>query len=178
MMRNHFIAGVLAMAALPATATTKTVFGHFQATDWVQLFGEPTSPVDPLFLHYSITFDTAQSYSGDAGAVSVIATNIPHALRFSFNPVSSLFVIATDGGPNGCTLSAASFCAYGFNVNGGVPTFVAQVLSDGSAWQAAMITDETQVGPIGVPEPASWALLIAGFGLVGAAQRRRVTVPV
>jgi hypothetical protein len=27
-------------------------------------------------------------------------------------------------------------------------------------------------GP-GVPEPASWALLIAGFGLVGAAQRRR-----
>ncbi len=25
----------------------------------------------------------------------------------------------------------------------------------------------------GVPEPASWALLIAGFGLVGAAMRRR-----
>jgi hypothetical protein len=30
-------------------------------------------------------------------------------------------------------------------------------------------------GSIGaVPEPASWAMLIAGFGLVGAAQRRRV----
>ncbi|WP_235902709.1 PEPxxWA-CTERM sorting domain-containing protein [Sandarakinorhabdus oryzae] len=28
-------------------------------------------------------------------------------------------------------------------------------------------------GTGGVPEPASWALLIAGFGLVGAAQRRR-----
>jgi hypothetical protein len=27
--------------------------------------------------------------------------------------------------------------------------------------------------PGGVPEPASWAMLIAGFGLVGAAQRRR-----
>ena len=27
--------------------------------------------------------------------------------------------------------------------------------------------------PIGVPEPASWAMLIAGFGLVGAAARRR-----
>jgi hypothetical protein len=28
----------------------------------------------------------------------------------------------------------------------------------------------------GVPEPASWAMLIAGFGLVGAMQRRRATV--
>ncbi len=27
----------------------------------------------------------------------------------------------------------------------------------------------------GVPEPASWAMLIAGFGLVGAAQRRRTS---
>ncbi len=28
----------------------------------------------------------------------------------------------------------------------------------------------------GVPEPASWALMISGFGLVGSAMRRRVTV--
>lgn len=28
----------------------------------------------------------------------------------------------------------------------------------------------------GVPEPASWAMMIAGFGLVGAAMRRRVAV--
>jgi hypothetical protein len=26
---------------------------------------------------------------------------------------------------------------------------------------------------LGVPEPASWAMLIAGFGLTGAAMRRR-----
>lgn len=32
----------------------------------------------------------------------------------------------------------------------------------------------TGTGPIGgVPEPASWAMLIAGFGLIGAATRRR-----
>ena len=30
--------------------------------------------------------------------------------------------------------------------------------------------------PGGVPEPASWAMLIAGFGLVGAAARRRQSV--
>jgi PEP-CTERM motif len=36
---------------------------------------------------------------------------------------------------------------------------------------------ETTIGRGGVPEPASWAMLIAGFGLVGAARRRqRITV--
>ena len=30
---------------------------------------------------------------------------------------------------------------------------------------------------VGVPEPASWAMLIAGFGLVGAVMRRRRLVP-
>jgi len=29
------------------------------------------------------------------------------------------------------------------------------------------------VDPTGIPEPSSWAMLIAGFGLVGAARRRR-----
>jgi len=33
--------------------------------------------------------------------------------------------------------------------------------------------DPGTVDPFGVPEPASWAMLIAGFGLVGAAMRRR-----
>jgi hypothetical protein len=30
-----------------------------------------------------------------------------------------------------------------------------------------------EIGPPGVPEPAAWALMIAGFGLVGATLRRR-----
>ena len=40
------------------------------------------------------------------------------------------------------------------------------------------ITFGSDVAGGGVPEPASWAMLIAGFGLVGAAARRRRNVAV
>jgi hypothetical protein len=36
----------------------------------------------------------------------------------------------------------------------------------------------TQLGGNGVPEPAAWAMMIAGFGLVGGAMRRRTTTTV
>lgn len=43
----------------------------------------------------------------------------------------------------------------------------------GSNYYFRIATIAMAAAPAGVPEPASWALLIAGFGLVGAAMRRR-----
>jgi hypothetical protein len=43
----------------------------------------------------------------------------------------------------------------------------------GSSFPEHDMTFNTKVLTGAVPEPASWALLIAGFGLAGAAQRRR-----
>jgi choice-of-anchor C domain-containing protein len=41
-------------------------------------------------------------------------------------------------------------------------------------WGAAL--DNVNVSLVAVPEPATWAMLILGFGMVGAASRRRRTV--
>jgi hypothetical protein len=45
---------------------------------------------------------------------------------------------------------------------------------NGGAFQLSLY--QLQAGAPGVPEPASWAMLIAGFGLTGAAMRRRRAV--
>jgi len=46
-------------------------------------------------------------------------------------------------------------------------------------WVENVAIDNIGLGILaGVPEPESWALLVAGFGLLGAAMRRRRTIPV
>lgn len=54
-------------------------------------------------------------------------------------------------------------------------SFSAQGQSDWFAFDNVVLTVAT---PGGVPEPASWALMIAGFGLVGATVRRRLSIAV
>lgn len=56
---------------------------------------------------------------------------------------------------------------YGINLATGAPTLLGSIGAGSLVGLAAGA----------VPEPQSWALLIAGFGLVGAAQRRRRQVP-
>ncbi|MCS6986322.1 MAG: PEPxxWA-CTERM sorting domain-containing protein [Sphingomonadaceae bacterium] len=48
--------------------------------------------------------------------------------------------------------------------------WVDEFYDSGLAWRDLTIGD-TPINPI--PEPAAWALMIAGFGLVGMAARRR-----
>ncbi len=49
-----------------------------------------------------------------------------------------------------------------------------QQLGTGKA-VAVRITDNVLANPGAVPEPATWAMMIVGFGLVGSVMRRRVT---
>ncbi|WP_448580012.1 NF038132 family protein [Thermaurantiacus sp.] len=53
----------------------------------------------------------------------------------------------------------------------GVVNWSDSVWSSGLAWRGALIGDKP-IEP-GIPEPGTWAMLIAGFGMIGAAARRR-----
>ena len=68
------------------------------------------------------------------------------------------------GGPSG------DFNLFGVNPSAPSGTYYFQLTTSGgdNLWV-------TSIAPGTVPEPASWAMLIAGFGLTGAALRRRRT---
>jgi hypothetical protein len=61
---------------------------------------------------------------------------------------------------------------------GGLQTILLNITQGSSGF--VMYKTSTPLSPpppqIAVPEPASWAMMIAGFGLVGASMRRRKAV--
>lgn len=67
--------------------------------------------------------------------------------------------------------SSASFFVAGLNTL----TFTLHNQDGPAAFQVAGLTVTAEASPVvgGVPEPASWALLVAGFGMVGVSLRRR-----
>ena len=89
--------------------------------------------------------------------------------------VDAPFVAIADPLPAGTTFVSA---------NGGTPASAQAALIAGANLGEAYLNIHTSVAPGGeirgflraaVPEPATWALMIGGFGLAGAALRRRRT---
>lgn len=103
------------------------------------------------------------------------------------NGLANIDVCFKDSGPtNNCTgansgLSIGAAASGTFNLNfANLPAKL--VLSDfsvryqGIDSRALQISDGSASGvPTGVPEPAAWAMMLAGFGLVGSSMRRRGT---
>lgn len=107
-------------------------------------------PIDPLS---NRAWDTLLNVSLEAGTYRVAVMVFPN---FAFGPnLSDGFEGATD-----------------FNDAAGIPGGPRT-----NQWAFDILNVNDAVVVPGVPEPASWALLIAGFGLTGAAMRRRRVMP-
>lgn len=167
MIKKLIFGATALLMAQGSGAVVTTVNGSFTATNWSIYFGSPSAPIDPLFLNYTATFDTNLSYLSDSSVVTVHSSNIPYAFSFTFDAGDNIFILATNGSSRGCGHPPGSFCAFFADFTTGLPFFVEQSPASGGGWLAGTIAAAN------VPEPASWALLIAGFGLTGAVLRRR-----
>lgn len=122
------------------------------------------------FLNFAAGFSTGFSFnyaSSVTGSVEVY-----DGLNGTGNVLASVNLT-----PNlvGCPTYTAGFCPFG---PAGVSfSGTAKSISFGGVANQIVFDDITfgsaTPGPGVVPEPASWAMLIVGFGLVGAAARRR-----
>lgn len=166
MIKSVFLATALALAAVPAQAVTLVLDSGWQ-NDSVQSSGVPSdnSPwsftlTSSAFFRVTDAFTTGDIYSiVDSSNVILASTSfttdgalVPAYFGVAWNDIAfSRLSLLLAPGSYAFLISGncASGCPAGFGVR----------------------LDSVPVS--GVPETATWAMLIAGFGLVGATMRRR-----
>lgn len=130
-------------------------------------FGFPMAGVNSANFVYgvvdSMTFALSAPTTGFGGRINWAGDNVPVTIA-AFDSADNLLETYSLADSSGNLVPADTF--YGiFRPQGDISKFV---MTAGYIGIADIVID----GGV-IPEPATWALLISGFGLVGAAARRR-----
>lgn len=187
-MNNQF-AGTAVAAALAAApfAAAPNVAQATNITEHVTFTASGLgagAPVDPVTGSFSVTFDPTQDYPSLTSGVVIDSINLPingNAL-FSYVQAGGLGQMEIIVGNGQC----ASGC-YEFDVANSAPFFNGKgsdtfkgndffFYYTGGQQFTTNIGRYTITSGSGTPEPTTWALMIAGFGLAGAALRRPRTM--
>ena len=176
-MIKSLTALALVFAAAPAMADTVVVNGD---TTGGSTYNRPLSGTPPVGLsavgtavRYQVTAFTVDADGGyDFNSIADY-DNFLGLHSGSFDPSDPLSTALTYNDDRG-TIGVSGFT---FNLLAGVSYFaVASGFENDDFGTYALTISGPGVITIGgaaVPEPASWAMMIAGFGLAGAAMRRR-----
>jgi PEP-CTERM motif len=89
----------------------------------------------------------------------------------TINGISNQCQSVASGAVNACAFDLSTF---GIANGGSISSLRLSFFNDGTTATTSLV-GALNSGPVGggIPEPASWAMLMTGFGLVGAAMRRR-----
>lgn len=131
-----------------------------------------SAPVDPVVGDFYFSFDDSADFGPTASGLTIANLNIAGAAQLSYNKPLDRLTVATTGSPGS------------FSVSTGIDNFGFFVQNASSATRSVSNVSYSQQGGsriwgaqnmsiTAVPEPGSWALMISGFGLAGAALRSR-----
>lgn len=132
------------------------------------------SPIDPLFLDVDLTFDSSADITGSTAGLTVNSTNIPWGIEYSYQASSGILIFATNPTPASCTLGAGSFCIDFSDGAQPLPQLFSfyQSTSTLGLYSTLSYVWVTRDQPASVPEPASWIMMLVGFGAIAFTMRR------
>lgn len=163
---------VVALSTVPATAATVvqnlTLTGNFTPNASTPAIGSVV---------FSLNFDNTTSFSSNLGGVSLVSTNLSGPLKIAYDAKQDKLTLMGGNGnvlPGTCFFASETFCSFISNISTSPSTNSFQYF-DGSNLNFATNVTLVTTGSA-VPETATWAMMLAGFGMIGFAARRRSNV--
>jgi PEP-CTERM motif len=185
---SALVAGGVALGAQAANAALVNDLVTFTASGFTSAFGEAV-PTDPVTGSFTITFDPTQTYTDETSGITLKSLNISlgSALAFDYSPTGNtngaadeLVVGGVQAGAGSVFLSPTVFDDFYLHIltYSSTPTFqqLGYTTSSSTADTNYFFTDlpnsgagSVTVTPItsGVPEPSTWAMMLAGFAGLG-----------
>lgn len=163
-------AAVLAMPTTQANAAVVTKSYSITATNF-----EPGAPSDPVTGIFTFTFDNAAPITLPSPVgLSVTGFNVSYSgpALFSFTKGSDMLIVGNNIGLGSFSVSPTT-PGFGFAMLGvsSAPSISSLTYSaNGKLWHSSNVTVAAVQA---VPEPATWALIIIGFGGMGYVVRRK-----
>ena len=184
-MRDGAIAAAICFAAA-GSVQADTVHDEitFSVADLHRGDGTPSGPLPflPITGHLIFDFDNGAEIPNST-PMPLADVSFPYvgSLGFIYMRWQDSVVVATRPENGGCWIGPGDFCAFIAHVSLDAPSWSGIVyvgVAENPYWTTFYESDWIQfknagVAPAPAPEPASWALMLAGFGAVGAALRSK-----
>ncbi|WP_231639384.1 PEPxxWA-CTERM sorting domain-containing protein [Sphingomonas profundi] len=181
---KHIVAFVAAML-LAGQAESAVVMRSFAltATRFANFFGE-TPPFGQLRVDFTVSYDdTGNGFVGAPDRFAAVTDGQLNAGAFSAAPAFGYFQpnafstfprLVLGGALNGTNVLVNRtndfFFSFDASATGPTPAMLSFTDADRSV---AFLASDAVVSVAAVPETATWAMMLAGFGLIGAMLRRR-----
>jgi hypothetical protein len=144
----------------------------------------PTGNTYFIPLGDTFNFDYSVNPNVDGSEVSLkdvtallTVTNVANGNTFSFDPSAAIFGDATNaaapGGYQNSEKITFGFLGQNYNPNLDDTFHITLTLSNVPDAGTISVSNTVQVGAGAVPEPATWAMMLVGFGGLGVAMRSR-----
>ena len=174
-MRMNAVLGATAVALLGAASANSTIISRafdVKGSDFYLFYGDGSvAPIDPLEIKFTLTFDNSADQGVSTAGLNVTYFNLPYKTTWAYYIKDDLITIASDAYSGGCSSFDDSYCLFIYNASTDFPwtNFVSEFTKSRGFWLA----NSLQVTSHAIPEPASWALMLGGFGAIGGAMRSR-----
>jgi PEP-CTERM motif len=176
MMFKKAILGALLATSLmaPATGHAAQVIKKYKLT---ANFGAG-APAAVRNIVFGLNFDNSANITETTNGLTIFSSDVAPGLKFAYAAGFDILSLTNGGAqPGGCSQNAGQFCSFISNVSGPVASsnFALELGNPFNSSADAHFATSVSITELSgaVPEPATWAFMILGFGMVGGAMRSR-----